>query len=829
MSKKKKIKAKEIPVKEEKNVLESLSERKKNLIALVIILIPLLYFFLPWQLNNVQPVGSDYLSNLGQTHLWTEWQKQHGEQVLWNPNIFCGEPIYERLTPQILDVITFLSYLGKIFYWVFWQLLAGALGVYFLLRYKKIPWYIAVIVAVGFILLPDWMALIGEGHNSKLRAIMALPWLFLSFDYFFEKKSWLAVGLFALAFAWITRTHHFQIVFYGILVLFFLYIYPTIKLLVDKKYKDFGNLFLKFALALVLVFMTAAQPLFTTNEYAKYSTRGGNPVKLGKEAQTARKAGGVSFDYATQWSYSPDELLSFFIPRFRGGLSGEVYEGTLYPSLRGKQVPGYWGEKPFNGNYASLSMILFLFAVIGTVSYRRDKYVIGLAVFVVFSVLLSFGRHFPELYSLFFYYLPYFSKFRAPSMILNVTFIATLFLSAYGLKAILFEITEKDYKWVTGVFVAGIVIIIAVFLFNDSYAYATAAELHRYNTNTLNAIKNIRQEFLIADTKREFIYIVLATGALVWFLFGQLKKEYFAAIVFVLASFEIFVTTNHAYDQINVQNPDKIASVEFGTTPITNVLTSAPKTMRAIVLGRSFTSNHYAYYYPLISGYSAIKLQAIQDVIEHNLYAGNSPDGINWKVVNMMSGKYVISSSPLRSPGLTKIAEDRYRKEILYQNNAALPKGYFVKDLKKLKTPEEVVLFMNKNDFKPDSIALTVSSKTGEETFSGKGTVTLLNYEPNRLSFETQTDSKQFLVIPEMYYPVGWNATVNGKESKVLRVNHVMRGVYVPAGKSIVKLEFHPSTYYTSMTLVWVGNILILLFVFVPLYLEYSKKRKTKE
>ncbi len=824
--KKKKIVQQEKTETKVTNPLENLSESKKNIIAVIIILIPLLYFFLPWQLNHVQPVGSDFLASKGQTHLWTEWQKQNGEQVLWNPNIFCGEPIYERITPKIIDVITFLNYLGQIFYWVFWQMLIGGLGIYFLLRHKKIPWYIAVLVAVGFLLLPDWMALIGEGHNSKLRAIMALPWLFLSFDYFFKEKSWFATGLFALAFIWINRTHHFQIVFYGILFLFVLYIYPTIKLISDKKWKDLTNLSLKFLVALVLVFMTAAQPLFTTNEYAKYSTRGGNPVKLGKEAKTAHKAGGVSFDYATQWSYSPDELLSFFIPRFRGGLSAETYDGTLYPSLKGRQVPGYWGEKPFNGNYASLSMILFLFALIGAVFYRRNKYVVGLSVFVVFTILLSFGRHFPELYSLFFYYLPYFAKFRAPAMILNVTFIAILFLAAYGLKAVLTEIKKEDLKWVTGVFAGGILLLVVVFLFNDSYAYSTAAELHRYDARTLNVIKNIRQEFLIADTKKEFIYIVLATASLVWFLFGKLKKEVFFAIVFVLSSFEIWTVTNHAYKQISVKNPDQIASAEFGSTPITNVLTSSSKDMRAIVLGNGFTSNHYAYYYPLISGYSAIKLQLIQDLFEHNLYAGNSPDGINWKVVNMLGGKYVISSAPLRSPQLRKLAEDKYRKEVLYLNPQAKPKGYFIKELRKLKTPEDVVLAMNKRDFNPDSIALTVAKISGVEKFSGKGKVQLLNYQPNRLTFETETDSVQFLAIAEMYYPLGWQATVNGKQTEILQINHVMRGVKVPAGKSVIKLEFHPTTYYTSITLVWIGNILTLLLILVPVSLQYLKRKK---
>ncbi len=192
--------------------------------------------------------------------------------------------------------------------------------------------------------------------------------------------------------------------------------------------------------------MTAAQPLFTTNEYAKYSIRGGNPVQIGESAQSAKKASGVDFNYATQWSFSPNELLDFFIPHFSGGISTEIYDGKDYPQIKGRQIPGYWGEKPFNGNYANMGMILFLFAVLGLIYNRKDKFVIALGVFIVFSILLSFGRHFPELYKLFFYYLPYFSKFRAPAMTLNATFIVILILSGYGLKSFIESISEKDIK-----------------------------------------------------------------------------------------------------------------------------------------------------------------------------------------------------------------------------------------------------------------------------------------------------------------------------------------------------------------------------------------------
>ena len=153
-----------------------------------------------------------------------------------------------------------------------------------------------------------------------------------------------------------------------------------------------------------------------------------------------------------------------------------------------------------------MGMILFLFAIIGAVYYRKDKFVFGVAIFVVLSILLSFGRHFPELYKLFFYYVPYFSKFRAPAMILNITFIATLILAGYGIKGIVELYQPKDIKWILSIFGIGLFFAIGTLLLSDSFAYTTPADLSRYDANTLNVVKDIRQEFLVSDTKSLLLF-----------------------------------------------------------------------------------------------------------------------------------------------------------------------------------------------------------------------------------------------------------------------------------------------------------------------------------
>lgn len=819
-------------VEEDKNIFDKVPPRFRDIAAIIIILIPVLYFFLPFAVNNVEPTGSDVLASIGQTHNWVVWAEKTGETALWNPNIFGGEPIYTRITPLLIHIDSFISILGRFFYWGFWYFLAGGLGIYFLLKYKKIPWYLAVIAAVAFILLPDWQALLGDGHNSKLRAVMVIPWLILSFSYFFEKRTWLSTGLFALVFSWLVRTHHFQIVFYGILILFFLYIYPTILLFVKKEFKSAGSLFLKFGIALILTFMTAAQPLFTTNEYAKYSTRGGNPLKIGKGAESAVKARGVDFDYATGWSFAPNELFDFFLPHFSGGLSSEIYSGDKFPNLKERQIPAYWGQKPFNGNYATVGMILFLFAILGVIYNRKDKFVIGLAVFSVFSILLSFGGNFAELYKLFFYYLPYFSKFRAPSMILNATFITILILSGYGLKAVINKSSDKDKKIILSVFGIGLISIIFIWLTYDSYSFSKPNEAVQYDANTLNLLKEIRKELLSNDIKSLLTIMLVTTGFIVAYLYKKIKLNLFVIAILILSALELFMISKKAYSIIPLNNIENLENSEFKQTPITEILKSSDKSMRAIVLGQEFTSNYYAYFYPLINGYSGIKMQIIQDIIEHSLFAANppagsqgSPDKINWDIINMLNGKFIIVPAQLNYPFLNIVAQDNERKEVMYVNENALPKAWFVSKVKKMKSPEDIVLFMNTADFNPDSIALILNSDNFVKTeYDAKGDIKLLDKTPNSVELEVETKSDQFLVLSETYYPKGWRAHIDGKETKIFQVNHILRGIQVPPGKHKIVFNFAPQSYFTSLTLLWFGNITILGLILIPGIFYFRKK-----
>lgn len=822
MSKKKAIKE---PLKETKEIIENLKPYQKYLILFVLLLIPIFAFMSPHIFEGKIPVGSDIIGSKGNTNLVTQYEEQSGETALWNPSLFSGMPMYNRKSPTTLHIDSLISFLGNIIYHFFWYFLLGGLGLYLYLHQKQIPWYIAAIIATAFIALPDWQAMLNAGHFSKVRAIMVLPWLLFTFDYFLEKKNWFSTGLFALAFSWLVRTHHFQIVFYAILLLFFLYIYSFVKLLLEKKYKELSGLIIKLAVAVVLTIMTAAQPMLATYEYADYSTRGGNPVQLGEEAQSATRTGGVSFEYATRWSLAPREIIDFFIPRFTGGASGEIYDGNQFEQLKGQQVPGYWGEMPFTESYDAMGMILFLFALFGFVYFRKNPFVIALGIFIVFSILLALGRHFPLLYNLFYEYMPFFSKFRVPVMFAHITFIATFILGGFGLKALFNGIEKKDYKILFTIFGGGILFLLYILMSKGSYDYIAANEIGRYNQQTLDIIKQIRMEFLTTDTIRVLILVVLTSLVTLAFVFKKINKTVTVTAILILVSFEIFSITTRQVSHANLIEESQLETTAFKETQITNALKSKSDNMRALVISNDFQSNYYAYFYPTINGYSAIKLQVIQDIIDHNLFKFPTQDRLNWNVINMLNGKYIISPNPLNYPFLRKVTEAKERNEILYENLNVQPKAWFVKEIKSFDSPENLVLFMNDFSFNPDSIALLVNPSLEKHKFTGNGSIEIIDYTPNSIELGIATDSEQFLVLSEVYYPKGWNAvTSNGEELKIEKTNHILRGVKVPPGNYTLTFYFEPQTYFTSMKLVWAGNI-VLIFLIIGGYFFERKKQ----
>ncbi len=615
---------------------------QRNLVTFVAVFILLLIVLYPMAFQGLRPGGVDVIGSKGSTHQRTEFQEETNGHAFWNPPVFSGMPIYHRIGGAAFSFDKILIYLDSILFKYLWLYFVGFIGMFYLLRFFKLGFWESVFGGLGFIFIPHFMSLLNIGHFSKFRPIMYMPLVTFFFLSFLNKKNLLWFLGFIFSFSVQIRTQHYQIIFYQIMILVFVGLYYLIKMLIDKETKRFLLKFLLIVGGSLLITAMVAQPLFVTSEYTPYSIRGGT----GDEEST-----GLDMDYATGWSMHPTELLTFVMPRFYGGTSNELYTGTKVEQWHNKKLPTYWGHMPFTQAYDYFGVVLLFFSIIGLIlSFKKGFIEITLALFLL-SLFLSFGRHLPFLYSLFFQYVPFFNKFRVPSMILVVMQFIMVIWAAFGFKHIL-EVTKENMKKVQNIVfgVGGSLILIGliVLIFGSSFPLEKAGDSSQYEPQVLSLIKQARLDMLQTDALRMILFTVVTAALILLFILKAIRKYMFIGAVIIILLIDLIPYVKKA--EGDLYDPVKLEKQHFKLKPASKEILKDTSYYRVFPITENpFNNNDWSYYHNSIGGYNAAKLRIYQDVIENFLslqYYNQSRELeqlINFNILRMLNTKYIIS------------------------------------------------------------------------------------------------------------------------------------------------------------------------------------------
>jgi hypothetical protein len=171
--------------------------------------------------------------------------------------------------------------------------------------------------------------------------------------------------------------------------------------------------------------------------------------------------------------------------------------------------------------------------------------------------------------------------------------------------------------------------------------------------------------------------------------------------------------------------------------------------------------------------------------------------------------RYIVSMAPLVHPDLREVHRG---SALVYENTAALPRAYLVPSVREVPTGASVVRAMADGDWDPARVAYApagVVPPLPRGPLDGTATVTL--YEPDRVTVRTRADRAALLVLADNFYE-GWQAEIGGEPAEVLRVNHTMRGVVVPAGEHVVTFTFEPDDLRVGLYLTAAGFLLLAGF-----------------
>jgi uncharacterized membrane protein YfhO len=126
---------------------------------------------------------------------------------------------------------------------------------------------------------------------------------------------------------------------------------------------------------------------------------------------------------------------------------------------------------------------------------------------------------------------------------------------------------------------------------------------------------------------------------------------------------------------------------------------------------------------------------------------------------------------------------------------------------------------LTSSDFNPWTTALleeplpaNQSAALAEAPLRSASVARITQYDLHRVEVEAEMAVPGILVLSDTYYP-GWEVTVDGLPAPLLRVNHALRGVYLPAGTHRVVLRFIPTSFWIGLALTGTATTLGLGFL----------------
>ncbi|MCB0570197.1 MAG: hypothetical protein KDC66_10555 [Phaeodactylibacter sp.] len=761
--------------------------------AIAVFLLACAIYFSP-QLQGKVPDQSDIIQYRGMSQEVREYYEQSGERSLWTNAMFGGMPTYQINTVsagnnlKLLDRIGTLGIappIGRFF--------IAMLSFYVLMVVLGVNPWLSVIGAVAFGLTTNNLILYETGHETKLKAIAYLPLATAGLLLTFRKQYLFGGILFALGLGLDIMANHVQMTYYFFLTLLVFGVAQVIFEARKGEYLHLAKSVGVLAIGGLMAVGAAASNLWITYEYSKDTMRGEPILETKGDPSNSSETSGLAWDYAMQWSNGAIDLFASFIPGVAGGGSQEPVgaRSAVVQDLRGKGAripddfvaPLYWGGLPFTSGPIYFGAIMtFLFLIGLTLVKGPVKW--WLALGTLLTLMLSMGKNLEWFNKLFFDYVPLYNKFRTPNSVLSVTAFLVPTLGILALhKIVAGKVDKKEALrslYIAGG-VAGAICLYFAILGPSFYDFTNPGDARYQQAGyDLGAIMADRKALMRSDAWRTLL-LVLLSGGLIWaYLQNKLKLPILLAGIGLLVLFDQWTVGRRYLGKDFFVEPAKYQA-NFQPRPVDEqILQDKDPDYRVFdVTENPFTSTRASFFHKSLGGYHAAKLQRYQDLIDRHLSKNNQ------QVFDMLNTRYFIVNGQDGAPAVRR-------------NNGALGNAWFIDTIRFVNSADEEIDALE--DFTPGKEAII--NKEFESYISGfipngQGAITLTEYKPNYLAYQSESDSEQFAVFSEIWYGPnkGWQAYIDGQPADHIRVNYVLRGMRIPAGKHTVEFKFDPLSF----------------------------------
>lgn len=791
------------------------------------IVIALAYFYPV--LSGKQIMQTDIVQYTGMAKELNDFRASHKEETYWVNNAFGGMPTYQLGAKYPHNYIKEFDYVLRFLPRPADYVFLYFIGFYLLLLTYRVKPLKAFIGALLFGFSTYLIVILGAGHNAKAHAIAYMPMVLAGVHLVFKRKYLLGGILTMIAAALEIAANHFQMTYYLLIFLVIVALFYSIQYIKNKYYSSLIKVYAVFIVSGIFAIGLNATNLLATAEYANYSTRSDSALTIAPDGTPKASTNAMTHEYITEYSYGIFETFNLLVPRIMGGGNGEnigtnsntykfVYnllQSQGYDPSQAQQfsdhAPMYWGEQPIVAAPAYVgAVVLFLVILCFFTDDRKIKYYLGTGALV--AIFLSWGHNF-FLTDFLIDNLPLYNKFRAITSIQVIAELCFPILAILGLQA--FFKASKEIQ-IDALKKSGIVFgLIGILLFalkgtmafegtNDGY-YAQVFQ--DAGSAFISALIDDRKALYTKDLLRTLGFILATIAVLYAFYKAKINHTTAIIAVGVLGVLDL-VLIDLNYVNKNNFVPKQMVTIPFQATAADNEILKDATNFRVFEQAGGFSSARSSYFHHSLGGYHAAKPKKIQDLFDYQIAQQNI------EVLNMLNVKYIIG-------------KDEQQQDIPLQNPEANGNAWFVKEIKKVANADEMMREMKSFKSKETALAFT-NDPISKTTFSvdSLAQIKLINAQPNKLVYESTNSKDGFAVFSEMYYPKGWNITINGKSTNMHEVNYTLRGLEIPAGINKIEFTFEPQVVKTGSLISLITSIIAVLAIFGGLFWKYKNKKQ---
>jgi Bacterial membrane protein YfhO len=465
----------------------------------------------------------------------------------------------------------------------------------------------------------------------------------------------------------------------------------------------------------------------------------------------------------------------------------------------------------------------------------------------IFGIVLAWGKNFSAINYFLFDYMPFYSKFRSPTMALVMPQLAVPLLGALGLDQFLASREPKEITWKklkTAVYLTmGLLALVGAFYFtadfkgfHDSsikenftqgYLQQVARgkqptpemqqQANELGNSIIKSLQSDRQSIFLSDLLRTFLFVALAIALVFFYVKEKIKPVILLAGLLVLSSYDLLAEGRKFLNEDNFLEAADIDAVYTASAADLKINSDPEKNFRVFDQtdqnNGPFSDSRASFFHNSIGGYHPAKLGLYQDIIEKQLGKGNM------MVFNMLNTKYFIQKNPANG-----------QPEALLNHNAFGP-CWLVKSIHFVDNADEEMKGLDSINVKDTAIVrrnfqdiikfMPVPDSTA--------TIKLIENLNDKISYSFSAKTNQFAVFSEVYYSRGWDAYLDGKKTDYCKVDYILRGMPVPAGTHTIEFRFEPRSYHLGESISWIGSILAYILIISAIWQFWKESGKKKE